>query len=133
MELTTILVICIIIFMIIFIPNAGEPSLWNQWVDNRSVHHMEKLAKENKGNKTFIIDMINKKIAEDNEHEMQFYNNLEDIQPYITDIDPFQKYNFHGGCHGCKVPENESIAGCYSCTYYNIWEGKDKSKLYKDN
>lgn len=132
MDFTFILFIIIVILLTIFIPNNGNPSLLDQLLNKLRLKKLKTIAKENKGNKSFILDMVNKKINEDNTYEMDFYDNLKDIQPQITDIDPFTRYIFHGECHECKTPEYESISGCYSCTYYNIWEGEDKSKFYKD-
>lgn len=119
----------IIALMVIFIPNNNEPSPFSKFMKWQESKAKTKEAIENTGDIEFILKMINSKIDEDNNHQYEFYDG-EDIQEHLTNIDPFELYIFHGGCLSCNTPKHESIAGCYGCTYYNLWDGEDKSKKY---
>jgi len=131
-----ILVLLFLAFLII--PNNGEKApidKFFEWLDGRGINE-ESL--KHKGDKEFILKMINDDIQKDNDRDIEImamgFKNR-DLTKKITDIDPYKRYIFHGGCHGCIVPERDSISMCLGCQYYNrdlnvsLYEGKDNEKL----
>lgn len=120
--------------MILFIPNNGK-----RGVLFRAIEHLEEKDREKsradeiaevrskRGDIPTIVDMINQSIAKDNAYFYERDGNFDNFDSYISDIDPFKTYIFHGGCHGCIRPQIESITGCYGCQYYLAdWSEEDR-------
>lgn len=125
-------ILIILALMVIFIPNNGQEAPFLKFLMWRAAKVKRKKAVEFTGDIQFILDMVNKHIEKNNDYEWERNGRDADFIDLKTDIDPFERYIFHGGCLSCNTPKHESISGCYDCEYYNIWDGEDRSKIYLD-
>jgi len=113
-------IIFLIIFLLAFllVPNGGNPSGIDRISLWLALRNREKEILKHKGDVDFILGMINASVKRRN--NVYRKHGIEKQKIFLKEVDPFSTYIFHGLCHGCTRPQEESISGCLNCIGYSF-------------
>lgn len=106
--------IIFIVWVLIFIPNGGNESLYTEIMLYINRTKIQKQAEELKGDIPTILKMVNDEIDQINSIGTRFKK-----EENISTINPYETFIFNAECLTCVNPQSESITGCMSCPFFD--------------